>query len=102
MYGYDQRLEVFGSEGMVHVTNNTPDNHTYYNKLGSHGSNPLNFFMDRYTESYVLEIEEFINTVINNSEIPASGEDGLMSVAVGLAAKKSVAENRPVKLNEIL
>ena len=102
VYGYDQRLEVFGSEGMVHVTNNTPDNHIYYNKLGSHSSLPLNFFMDRYTESYALEIESFINAVINNSEIPATGKDGLMSVAVGLAAKKSVAENRPVKLNEIL
>jgi len=102
VYGYDQRLEVLGSDGMVHVTNNTPDNHTYYDKLGSHSSNPLNFFMDRYTESYVFEIEAFINAIINNSEIPASGKDGLMSVAVGLAAKKSAAENRPVKIDEIL
>jgi myo-inositol 2-dehydrogenase/D-chiro-inositol 1-dehydrogenase len=102
VYGYDQRLEVFGSEGMVHVTNNTPDNHTHYNKLGSHGSLPLNFFMDRYTESYEVEIEEFINAILNNSVIPATGKDGLMSVAVGLAAKKSVAENRPVKMTEIL
>ena len=102
VYGYDQRLEVFGSEGMVHVTNNTPDNHTHYNKLGSHGSLPLNFFMDRYTESYVVEIGEFISAILNNSDIPATGKDGLMSVAVGLAAKKSVAENRPVKMTEIL
>jgi len=102
VYGYDQRLEVFGSEGMVQVTNNTPDNHTYYNKLGSHGSLPLNFFMDRYTESYEAEIEEFISSILNNSVIPATGKDGLMSVAVGLAAKKSVAENRPVKMTEIL
>jgi len=102
VYGYDQRLEVFGSEGMVHVTNNTPDNHTYYNKLGSHGSLPLNFFMDRYTESYKVELEAFVNAVVNNSEIPATGKDGLMSVAVGLAAKRSAAENRPVTLSEIL
>lgn len=102
VYGYDQRLEVFGSEGMVHVTNNTPDNHTYYNRLGSHGPLPLNFFMDRYTESYVIEIDGFVNAIVNNSEIPATGKDGLMSVAVGLAAKKSAAENRPVKLSEII
>jgi len=102
VYGYDQRLEVFGSEGMVHVTNNTPDSHTHYNKNGSHGSLPLNFFMDRYTESYVVEIEGFVNAILNNSVIPATGKDGLMSVAVGLAAKKSVAENRPVKMTEIL
>jgi len=102
VYGYDQRLEVFGSEGLINVTNNTPDNHTHYNKLGSHGSLPLNFFMDRYTESYKVEIEEFVNAVVNNSEIPATGKDGLMSVAIGLAAKRSASENRPVKLSEIL
>ena len=102
VYGYDQRLEVFGSDGMVMVDNNTPDNHTYYNKKGSHGSLPLNFFMDRYVESYAIEIEAFINAVVNDKEVPVSGKDGLMSVAIGLAARKSVIENRPVKLSEIL
>jgi myo-inositol 2-dehydrogenase/D-chiro-inositol 1-dehydrogenase len=102
VYGYDQRLEVFGSGGMVQVTNNTPDNHTYFNNLGSHGPLPLNFFMDRYTESYVKEMEAFINSVMHDTEIPATGKDGLMSVVAGLAAKKSAAQNRPVKLSEIL
>ncbi|NOY38271.1 MAG: inositol 2-dehydrogenase [Chlorobi bacterium] len=102
VYGYDQRLEVFGSEGMVMIDNNTPDNHTYYNKKGSHGSLPLNFFMDRYVESYSIETESFIDAVVHDKEVPVSGKDGLMSVAIGLAARKSVIENRPVKLNEIL
>jgi len=102
VYGYDQRLEVFGSEGMVMINNNTPDNHTYYNKKGSHGSLPFNFFMDRYIESYAIEMEAFINAVVNDKEVPVSGKDGLMSVAIALAARKSVAENRPVKLREIL
>lgn len=102
VYGYDQRLEVFGSEGMVMVDNNTPDSHTYYNNKGSHGPLPLNFFMDRYIESYAIEIETFIKAVMKDEEIPVSGKDGLMSVAIGLAAKKSIAENHPVKLNEIL
>jgi len=102
VYGYDQRLEVFGSEGMIMIDNNTHDNHTYYDKKGSHGSLPLNFFMDRYIESYAIEMETFINAVFKNEEIPVSGKDGLISVAIGLAAKKSVAENRPVRLNEIL
>jgi len=102
VYGYDQRVEVFGSGGMVQVTNNTPDNHTYFDRLGSHGPLPLKFFMDRYTESYVIEMEAFIDSVMHDSEIPATGKDGLMSVVAGLAAKKSAAENRPVKLSEIL
>ncbi len=102
VYGYDQRLEVFGSEGVVMIDNNTPDNHTYYNNKGSHGSLPLNFFMDRYVESYAIEIEAFIDAVVNDKKVPVSGKDGLMSVAIGLAARKSVTENRPVKLSEIL
>jgi myo-inositol 2-dehydrogenase/D-chiro-inositol 1-dehydrogenase len=101
IYGYDQRLEVFGSEGMIMADNSTSDSLTTYNNQGSHGSSPYHFFMDRYIESYAIEMEGFINAVVNNEEIPVSGKDGFMSVAIGLAAKKSVTENRPVKLNEI-
>lgn len=102
VYGYDQRLEVFGSEGVVMIDNNTPDTHIYINKKGLHGPLPLNFFMDRYIESYKIEMEAFINAVLNDKEVPVSGKDGLMSVAIGLAAKKSATENRTVKLSEIL
>jgi myo-inositol 2-dehydrogenase/D-chiro-inositol 1-dehydrogenase len=102
VYGYDQRLEVFGSEGMVEIDNNTHDTHAYYNKDGSHGPLPLDFFMDRYVQSYAIEMEVFINAVINDESVPVPGNDGLVSVAIGHAAKKSALENRPVKLNEIL
>jgi len=44
----------------------------------------------------------FCDAVINNRELPVSGTDGLMSVAIALAAKKSHSENRPVKLSEII
>jgi len=56
VYGYDQRVEVFGSKGMVTVTNNTPDNHIYLDRTGTHSALPLDFFMDRYTESYLEEM----------------------------------------------
>ena len=102
VYGYDQRLEVFGSAGMVKIDNNTPDTHTYFNREGSHGPLPLDFFMDRYIQSYEFEMEAFINALVNDEPVPVPGKEGLMSVAVGLAAKTSAAENRPVKLSEIL
>lgn len=102
VYGYDQRLEVFGSEGMVSIDNNTHDTHAYYNKEGSHGPLPLDFFMDRYIQSYAIEMEAFINALIRDEPVPVPGKDGLISVAIGLAAKKSARENRPVKLSEIL
>ena len=101
VYGYDQRIEVFGSNGMCCADNNYPDNHQLYNGSGVHGSLPLNFFMDRYTEAYANEMKVFCNAVLNNLPLPVSGYDGLMSVVIAFAAKKSFLENRPVKLTEI-
>jgi myo-inositol 2-dehydrogenase/D-chiro-inositol 1-dehydrogenase len=101
VYGYDQRVEVFGSEGMVAVKNNTPDNHVYLDRVGRHSSLPLNFFMERYTESYLREMQAFVDAVRENQAVPVSGKDGLLAVAIGLAAAKSAKENRPVKLSEI-
>jgi myo-inositol 2-dehydrogenase/D-chiro-inositol 1-dehydrogenase len=102
VYGYDQRVEVFGSGGMVYADNNYPENHRYFASDGVHGSLPLNFFMDRYLESYASEMKIFCDAVSGNSEIPVSGDDGLMSVAIAIAAKKSHLEHRPVKLSEII
>jgi myo-inositol 2-dehydrogenase / D-chiro-inositol 1-dehydrogenase len=101
VYGYDQRLEIFGSAGMVKVDNNIPDNHNYYNSEGVHASLPLNFFMDRYTEAYANEIKEFCNAVANDLPVPVGGKDGLLSVAIGLAAKKSFLAKMPIKVSEV-
>lgn len=101
VYGYDQRVEIFGSKGMIRVDNNAPDNHKYYSEVGVHASLPLNFFMDRYIEAYACEIREFCDAIVNNKKISVGGFDGLQAVIIGLAAKKSVAEKRPVKIEEI-
>ncbi len=101
VYGYDQRVEIFGSEGMVKVDNNAPDNHDYYSRDGVHSSLPLNFFMDRYIEAYASEIKEFCRAVAEDRPITVGGRDGLLSVAIGLAAKKSLSEKRPVKVSEV-
>ena len=101
VYGYDQRVEVFGSEGMIAVKNNTHDNHVRLDREGTHSALPLDFFMDRYTESYLKEMEAFVDAVRHHRPAPVNGNDGLMAVVIGLAAAKSVRENRPVKLTEI-
>ena len=102
VYGYDQRVEIFGSKGMVCADNNYPENHRYFSGDGVHGSLPLNFFMDRYLDAYANEMKIFCDAVINNLKLPVDGNDGLMSVAIALAAKKSHLEKRPVKMTEIL
>jgi myo-inositol 2-dehydrogenase/D-chiro-inositol 1-dehydrogenase len=101
VYGYDQRVEVFGSQGMVTVANNTPDTHVYSSREGASSAKPLYFFLERYTASYLAEMQEFVDSIQNDCPPPVTGIDGRIPVVMGLAARKSYEENRPVKLREI-
>ncbi len=101
VYGYDQRIEVFGSKGMVKADNNFPDNHQYFSADGIHGSLPLNFFLERYTTSYLNEMSAFFSSIQIGDNLPITGKDGLEAMKIALAAQKSVRENRPVALKEI-
>ena len=100
-YGYDQRVEVFGSKGMVKADNNLHDTHQLYNSEGSHSALPLHFFLERYADAYKTEIRDFVDALINNTDLPVNGNDGLQSLMIGLAAIKSIKENKPVKISEI-
>jgi len=100
-YGYDQRLEVFGSKGMALVDNNFPNSHKLYSDKGVSGDLPLHFFLERYQESYNSEMQDFVNALNTDGEMPVGGQDGLKSILIGLAARKSVEENRPVKITEV-
>ena len=102
VYGYDQRVEVFGSEGMVATKNKTPDDHVHLDQTGTHSSLPLHFFLERYADSYLTEMRVFVDAIRNKKPVPVTGKDGLMSVAIALAATRSAKENRPVELAEIL
>ena len=63
---------------------------------------PLYFFLERYMQSFRDEMLQFVEAVIEDKATPTTGEDGLNSILVALAAKKSVAEGRPVKLSEMM
>ena len=102
VYGYDQRVEVFGSGGMIAVRNKTPDDHVHIDRTGAHSSLPLHFFLERYAESYLNEMRVFVDTVKNHKPVPVTAQDGLMSLAMGLSATRSAKENRPVPLAEVL
>jgi len=99
-YGYDQRAEIFGSRGAVSVLNNYPNNavlstgHAVYRDL------PLNFFMQRYVESYQREIEAFVRAIVEDTAVAVSGHDGWAALAIGIAARRSWQEGRPVRVNE--
>jgi myo-inositol 2-dehydrogenase/D-chiro-inositol 1-dehydrogenase len=101
VYGYDQRVEVFGSGGMVQALNNTPHNDIYANADGVQSAKPLYFFLERYSESFVAEMRAFVKSILEDSQPPVTGIDGRIPVVIGMAAKKSYLEHRPVKLSEI-
>jgi myo-inositol 2-dehydrogenase/D-chiro-inositol 1-dehydrogenase len=101
IYGYDQRLEVFGNKGMIQVDNNQHNRNIISDADGIHHSLPLDFFMDRYAASYLNEIKFFIDALSKNEPIPVGGNDGLKATIIAVAAKKSVLEGRPVAISEI-
>jgi myo-inositol 2-dehydrogenase/D-chiro-inositol 1-dehydrogenase len=101
VYGYDQRVEVFGSEGGIVVANRTPDNTTYSSADGVQTAKPLYFFIERYTDAYIAEMSEFVVAIQEDKTPSVTGIDGRIPVVMGLAAWKSYKENRPVKLSEI-
>lgn len=101
IYGYDQRVEVFGSGGMVQALNNTPNSDVYADAAGVHAAKPLYFFLERYTESFIAEMKAFVQCIQEDRSPLVCGNDGRIPVLIGLAAKKSYLEHRPVKLSEI-
>ncbi|WP_313070923.1 inositol 2-dehydrogenase [Lacrimispora sp.] len=101
VYGYDQRAEVFGSKGMVATANDTESSAILSTADGVTGEKPLYFFLERYMQSFAKEVNCFIEAIENNTDTPLGVLDGLKPVLMGIAAKKSVEEHRPVKISEI-
>ncbi len=101
-YGYDQRAEVFGSKGQIAVTNDTGSTAVLSTANGVTGEKPLYFFLERYMASFSKEVSLFVQAVLNDTEVPVNINDGLQPVLIAKAAKKSMEENRPVLLSEIV
>ena len=101
VYGYDQRVEVFGSGGVAIANNKTPDTVVQSDAVGVHSAKPLHFFIERYADAYVAEMQEFVRCVIEDKTPSVTGMDGRAPVVIGYAALKSAKENRPVKLSEV-
>lgn len=100
-YGYDQRVEILGSLGSIATENRYPNQAVVSTGKEVRKDLPLNFFMERYRESFAAELRAFVEAVIQNRLTPVTGEDGRVPVVMGLAARKSYDERRPVRLAEI-
>lgn len=101
VYGYDQRVEVFGSKGSVSVENDYPNSAQLSTNEGVYQDKPTFFFLERYTDSFIEEMKVFFDSILNDRPIPVSGFDALQAELIALAAKKSLFEKRPVKIHEV-
>jgi myo-inositol 2-dehydrogenase/D-chiro-inositol 1-dehydrogenase len=100
-YGYDQRVEILGSEGKIATENCYPNQAMVSTGKMVRKDLPLNFFMDRYTESFASELRSFVTAVRENRPTAVTGIDGRIPVVMALAARKSYDERRPVRLEEV-
>lgn len=101
-YGYDQRTEVHCDKGCVQVSNDLDNQAMISTGETVEISKPTWFFLERYNNAFIQEAKDFTNAILNDTETPVGAKDGLMPVAIAMAAAKSFREGRPVKLDEIL
>jgi myo-inositol 2-dehydrogenase / D-chiro-inositol 1-dehydrogenase len=100
-YGYDQRVEVLGSLGSIATENCYPNRAVISTADSVRRDLPLNFFMERYAESFASELRGFVEAIANDKPTPVTGADGRVPVVMALAARKSYDEGRPVRLEEV-
>ncbi len=101
VYGYDQRVEVFGSSGSAAAGNEVANTVVLADAGGFHSPKLPLFFIERYAETYVSEIRSFVDCVLHDKTPQVTGRDGRAAVALAYAAIKSWKENRPVKVSEV-
>jgi myo-inositol 2-dehydrogenase/D-chiro-inositol 1-dehydrogenase len=98
VYGYDQRVEVFGAKGTAMADNNTPTSMIVLNESGTIRDKPLYFFLERYKTAFVAEMQAFVDAIREDKPTLVSGKDGLVPVLIAMAAKESLKTGKPVQV----
>lgn len=100
-YGYDQRIEIFGSEGSLLSNNKEPDSVIINTGTGITTGLPYSFFMDRYKDAYETAMITFVDMIRTGNPSPITGRDGRAPIVAGMAAAQSVKTGGPVKTAEV-
>jgi myo-inositol 2-dehydrogenase / D-chiro-inositol 1-dehydrogenase len=101
VYGYDQRVEAFGAAGLAASDNVPVHGAIIRDAAGAHTAALPYFFIERYEQSYIDGWSSFVTAVQRKRTPEVSGEDGRAALVIGLAARKSLHEHRPVAISEI-
>ena len=99
-YGYDQRIEVFGSEGMLQAENRAPVSTVLSNKEGLHRPTIEHSFPSRYKEAYQRELVEFLECIKEGKPAPVAHEEVRMSFILSELGEQSHRENKPLKVSD--
>lgn len=101
VYGYDQRIEAFGSNGMLQAMNNSSTNLVHSSADGVSSEVPLHFFLERYQDAYRLELEDFIRALESGGKPLANHNDGVESLRLAEAAMQSLESGKAIALDTI-
>ena len=100
VYGYDQRIEVFGSTGMLLQDNLRPTTIRRWSSTAATDAREplLNFFLERYPQAYKSELDAFVDALVDGRELPTSVHDGLKALRLAECALESANTGRTVKV----
>lgn len=101
VYGYDQRIEAFGSKGSAESSNETETRVKFSSSDNVSEDQPLHFFLERYNHAYIDEVQQFFTAIQTNTTVPCSFEDGIMAQRIAAAAKESLMTGKPVTVKKI-
>ena len=100
VYGYDQRVEAFGSKGMIISNNQTPTSIERYNQVSTSSKEPvLHFFIERYKQAYRDQFNHFINCIKNNKKPSVGFSDGRNALIIANAAYESNKQKKTIQIN---
>ncbi len=101
VYGYDQRVELLGSTGLLQAQNMLENTVVKSTTAGVTGAKPTYFFLERYMPAYAAEWAAFVNAVNGGTALPVTLDDGVAALAMAEAATRSAKEGRPILLSEV-
>lgn len=101
VYGYDQRVEVLGSQGLLQAQNMLENTVVKSNAQGVTGAKPTYFFLERYMPAYAAEWAAFVTAVKTGGALPVTLADGVAALTMAEAATRSSQTGAPVRLDTI-
>jgi len=100
VYGYDQRVEAFGSKGMIISNNQTQSSVERYSNTSSSSKEPvLHFFIERYVQAYRDQFNHFVECIINNKKPSVTFKDGRNALIIANAAYESNRQKKVIEIN---